>query len=303
MITAFRLPLAGAVLLIAGSAWSGNGDMALTVPVHGSELTVKTCSRFAGAVCSISFRGKEHIDTRDHGRLLQSASFFDRLEECLNPTEGGAERDRYWSTSVLLSASAAGNRLRTVTDMAYWLRPLENYPRGCGRRKDVKRAVNDVAVSGHVLAKDIAVGLSGFPNVIEHRVTFHVPASYSHGVFEASTGYMPKDFSLHMYFDPVSGAEHDPGKRQGEQAFPVILATPDRRHAMGVYSPELPQGKFGYGRFTFPDVVKWNCVFREDGVKPGPYSYRCLVALGTVAEVQDTIRRLHDLSRMPRERR
>jgi hypothetical protein len=282
-----------AVLLHAGGAWSAAGDMTVAVAVRDSEIAVRTCARFAGAVCSITYRGKEHIDTRDHGRLLQSASFFDRYDECLNPTEGGAERDRFSSTSVLKSALAEGNRIWTVTDMAYWLRPNQDYPKGCGRRTGVKRAINSVAISGHLLEKQLVVGLPDFHNVIEHRVTYYVPTAFSHGVFEASTGYMPKDFSLHLYFDPVSSAEYNPGTRQGEQAYPVILATPDRRHAMGVYSSELPQGKHGYGRFTFPDVVKWNCVFRENEVKPGPRSYRCLVILGTVEEVQDTIRRLH----------
>jgi hypothetical protein len=63
---------------------------------------------------------------------------------------------------------------------------------------------------------------------------------------------------------------------------------------MGVYSPELPQKglKVGYGRFSFPNVNKWNCVFRKSNVKPGPYEYRCLIVLGTLKEVEDTMGRL-----------
>ena len=72
---------------------------------------------------------------------------------------------------------------------------------------------------------------------------------------------------------------------------------------MGVYSPDLPQNGLGYGGFTFPDVVKWNCVFRENSVKPGTYSYRCPLVVGSVAEVQDTLRHLHqnrqDLQKPP----
>jgi hypothetical protein len=290
------LPSAVAGLLLgAVSACMTAGDRMLRVPAQNSEIVVQTCSRFSGAVCSILYRGKEHIDTRDHGRLLQSASSFDGYGECYNPTEGGAERDSWNSTSVLRAARAENNRIWTLTDMAFWLRPSQPYPRGCGTRRHVTRAVNTVAVSGHLLEKRIAVGLPGFPNVIEHRVTYYVPAHFSRGVFEASTGYMPPEFSLALYFDPVSGAETDPGSRQGEQALPVILATPDGQYAIGVYAPDLPRNGSGYGRFTFPDVVKWNCVFRENDVKPGAYSYRCLLALGTVAEVQDTLRRLSSL--------
>lgn len=283
----------------ASGAWGAAGDMTLGVAGQGSEIVVQTCARFSGAVCSISYRGKEHIDTRDHGRLLQSASSFDGYGECYNPTEGGGERDSWKSTSALRAARVEGNQIWTLTDMAFWLRPLQPYPGGCGSRKQLTQAVNTVAVSGHLLEKHVSVGLPGFPNVIEHRVIYYVPTHFSHGVFEASTGYMPLDFSLALYFDPVKGTESDPGNRQGEQALPVILATPDRQYAMGVYSPDLPQRGLGYGRFTFPDVVKWNCVFRENNVKPGAYSYRCLVVLGSVAEVQDTLRRLSQLKTPP----
>jgi hypothetical protein len=73
---------------------------------------------------------------------------------------------------------------------------------------------------------------------------------------------------------------------------PVILATPNGRHAMGVYAPGGQKG-LRYGHYRYPDVVKWNCLFHEQDVEPRPYSYRCLVALGTLDEVKDTIRRLH----------
>jgi hypothetical protein len=33
-------------------------------------------------------------------------------------------------------------------------------------------------------------------------------------------------------------------------------------------------------------------VFREKDVNPGAYTYRCLLVLGSVAEVQQTLRRL-----------
>jgi len=285
--------MAAIAALMLTSACSARGDLVVEAPAPDSPIVVRGCARFAGAVCSVLYRGKEHIDTHDHGRLLQSASSFDGYGECYNPTEGGSGRDRGSSSSVLRAARVEKNQLWTLTDMAFWLRPWQAYPRGCGQRKHLVQAVNSVAVSGHLLEKQVAVGLPGFPNVIEHRVIYYVPTDFSHGVFEASTGYMPKEFSLALYYDPVAGTEREAGDRQGEQSLPVILATPDRLHAMGVYSPDLPQAGRGYGRFLFPDVVKWNCVFREKGVKAGPYRYRCLVVLGTVAEVQETIRRLH----------
>ncbi len=267
--------------------------MTLAVPPQNPQIVVQTCAKFAGAVCSVVYRNTEHIDTRDNGRLLQSASSFDGYGECFNPTEGGSQRDRgLATTSVLRDARLERNRIWTLTDMAFWLRPEQPYRRGCGTQQHLVEAVNTTPVSGHLLEKWITVGLPGYPNVIEHRVTYHVPTPHVQAVFEASTGYMPSEFSLHMYYDPVRRQEIDPGDRQGEQALPVVLATRDRQFAMGVYSPDLPRNGLGYGRFTFPDVVKWNCVFREDRVKPGPYTYRCLVVLGSVEEVQETLRRL-----------
>jgi hypothetical protein len=280
-------------LLFASVVLASEGDLSLTVPVFDSQVVMQTRAMFAGAVSSLVFRGKEHLDSRDHGRLLQSASSFDGYGECYNPTEGGAShQSRNENTSVLKAARVEGNQLWTLVDMGFWLNPGQVYPNGCGTRKALKEAVNSVATSGHLLEKSITVGLPNFPNVIEHKVTFYVPTNFTSGTFEASTGYVPKEFSRALYYDPKLDTEIDSGNRQGEQAFPVILATPDNLYAIGVYSPQLPQHGVGYGRFSFPDVNKWNCVFRETNLTPKPYNYQCMIILGTLVEVESTLRQL-----------
>lgn len=285
-ITALLLSLPALVL-------ASEGDLSLSVPVFDAQITIQTRALFAGAVSSLIYRGKEHIDSRDHGRLLQSASSFDGYGECYNPTEGGASHEsQNENVSVLKSARVEDNQLWTVVDMGFWLSPGQAYPNGCGIRKSLTQAVNTVPTSGHLLEKRLIVGLPGFPNVIKHQVTFYVPTNFSSGTFEVSTGYVPKEFSRALYYDSEHGAEIDPGDRQGEQAFPVILATPDNLYAIGVYSPQLPQNGLGYGRFSFPDVNKWNCVFRENNIIPRPYNYQCLIILGTLNEVEDTLHRL-----------
>jgi hypothetical protein len=285
-ITALFLSLPSLVL-------ASEGDLSLSVPALNSKIIVQTRAMFAGAVSSLIFRGKEHIDSRDHGRLLQSASSFDGYGECYNPTEGGASHEsQNENVSALKAAHVEGNQLRTIVDMGFWLSPGQAYPNGCGDRKSFKQAVNTVPVSGHLLEKNLTVGLPGFPNVIEHQVTFHVPEHFSTGTFEASTGYVPKEFSRALYYDSKHDVEIDPGNRQGEQEFPVILATPDNLYAMGVYSPQLPQNGLGYGRFSFPDVNKWNCVFRETNITAGAYNYQCLIILGNLNEVEETLRKL-----------
>jgi hypothetical protein len=292
------LVVALTILTACGAAYSTNykeseGDLSLSVPVFDSKVIIQTSATFGGAVSSLMFRGKEHIDHYDHGRLLQSASSFDGYGECYNPTEGGASRhSQNENVSVVKGARVEGNQLMTTVDMGFWLSPGQAYPNGCGTKKYLTQAVNKLPTSGFLLDKRLTVGLPGFPNVIEHRVTYHVPKNFSSGTFEASTGYMPKEFSRALYYDPAHGTEVDPGNRQGEQTFPVILATPDNLYAMGVYSPLLPQNGFGYGRFAFPDVNKWNCVFREKNITPGSYSYQCMIIIGTLSEVENTLRRL-----------
>lgn len=284
-----------AILLAAGiGSVSARGDLILSVPVFDSRVVLRAKANYGGAATSLTFRGREYLDSADHGRLLQSASSFDGYGECFNPTEGGASHDSGdEEATVLKQASVSGNRLSTLVDMGFWLGPAQAYPNGCGDRRELKQAVNRSRTSGHLLAKQLTIGLPGYPNVIENRVTYRVPAAFASATFEASTGYMPLDFSHALYFDAATATEHDPGSRQGEQSYPVILATPDGRHAMGVYSPELPQAGLGYGRFTFDDVVKWNCVFRETEVRAGSYVYRCLIVIGTLAEVKATLVRLN----------
>ena len=290
------LLLLSMVLFISFPAFvlASSGDLSLSVPVFDSTITLQARAKFAGAVSSLVFRGTEHIDSLDPGRLLQSASSFDGYGECYNPTEGGASHEsQNENVSVLKAARVEGNQLWTLVDMGFWLNPGQAYPNGCGTRKTLTQAINTEPTSGHLLEKRLTVGLPGFPNVIEHQVTFYVPTNFSSATFEASTGYIPKEFSRALYYDAEHGTEIDPGNRQGEQAFPVILATPDNFYAIGVYSPQLPKNGMGYGRFSFPDVNKWNCVFREDNVKhANQYNYQCLIILGTLNEVEDTLRRL-----------
>ena len=134
------------------------GDLSLSVPVFDSKIILQTRAMFAGAVSSLIFRGKEHLDSHDHGRLLQSASSFDGYGECFNPTEGGASPEsQSQNVSVLKAARVEGNQLWTVVDMGFWLNPGQAYPNGCGRRKSLTKAVNTVLTSGHLLEKRVTV--------------------------------------------------------------------------------------------------------------------------------------------------
>jgi hypothetical protein len=277
------------------------GDSTIRAKAGSSDIVITTTARTAGAIHSLTWDGKEFVDSFDHGRQIQSASNFDSgqtfIPEVFNPTEAGSLADGRGetSTSRLLELSAKGNQLVTLNRMAFWLKP--------GEKSQGNPARNTVALSDHYLAKRVIIGYQDLPHAIEYRVTFLVPTSEKHtfAQFEAVTGYMPQEFGTFLRFDAKEGKLQPLTDGPGEQSDPVVLSTEDGKHAMGVYSPEQPSKGFeeaGYGRFRFKaeKVVKWNCVFRvknETGVPGGEYQYRCFVVVGTRADCESTLAALH----------
>lgn len=264
--------------------------ISISANVFGSPLTISMQKRFASAIASLRFRGQEYINTADHGRLMQSASSFDHYGECYNPTEAGSRDDgsKTTTTSVLLHASAGERWLETETDMAFWLAPGTDYGQTCGERTDTRQAVNTSRTGHHVLAKRVVLSAGGMDNVIGYFVQFNVPEYHSSAVFEAATVYTPKSFSKRLVFDPSSSTV-SASVPFGEQSLPVILSTTDNQHAIGLFSPDLPRNGVGYGTFSFLDTNKINCVFRENGIQPGAYRYRCFFVVGSLVEVMQTI--------------
>lgn len=266
-------------------------DIAIQKNVFNSTLRITASpDRFAGAIYSVTFRDKEYINSTDHGRELQSASSFDGLGECFNPTEAGSAADANGptSSSVLINYSTSGYVMQTATKMAFWLQPGQPYGQPCGTTQ-FTTAQNSTIVSDHVLSKTVSIGYQEIPNVVRYDVAFKVPEAHQSATFEALTGYMPPGFSVFLAYDPLTRTLSSLSDGPGEQSRPVMLATSDGRHAMGISSFNLPQATFpniGYGRFRFRDTTKWNCVFREVNIAAkGTYSYTCLVAIGTVDEV------------------
>ena len=276
-------------------AAAATGDLKIEQPALGSTIELQTSARFAGAVTSLVFRGKQFVDSRDHGRELQSAASFDSLGECFNPTEAGsvADGDKQTTTSKLLGVKSGPNWIATQTDMAFWLPPGYDYKRQCGMSPTATHAMNNTPTGGHILDKRIELGAEGQPNVIADHVTFTVPEAHGYGVFEAATLYTPKDFSKRYELNLGDG-KVEPATVVGEQGSPVILATADGKNAAGLYSPFLPQAGRGYGTFTFPDTNKINCVFREKPIAAGQkFNYVCDLVVGSLDEVKATILKLH----------
>ena len=249
------------------------GDAAITA----QGITIRTTTRLAGAIDSLTWGGKEFIDSFDHGRQLQSACAFGDGKpgfhaEGYNPTEAGSRRDGQGpsSTSRLLSLKTEGGALETKTRMAFWLQP--------GETSEGRPARNTAALSDVLLTKKVKIE----GNTLEYTATFSVPEAHPYGQYEALTGYMPPEFSRFLVLDKGEAKPLSDGP--GEQPLPVILSTESGSHAMGIWSPE-PKPGYGRWRFAAEKVVKWNCVFREQDVKPGDKTFRCVVAVGTLAEV------------------
>ena len=280
-----------------------SGDAAIRAPFADSEIVITTTSSLAGAIHSLTWNGKEFINSADHGRQLQSASNLDlgtRFSgESFNPTEAGSRRDGAGptSTSRLLHLIAEGNALQTTSQMAFWLQP--------GEKSGPNPAKNTSVLSNHLLTKRVTIGYENFQNVIQYDVTFALPANERHtyAQFEAVTGYMPPEFSQFLTFDVDSGKTAAISDGPGEQPLPIIFSTESGSHAMGVFSPQQPSKGFenaGYGRWNFKGqkVVKWNCVFRlrdKAGVKATDYTFKSFVIVGDLKTVVSTMQKLASL--------
>ncbi len=290
-----------AALTALAAAELPDGNATIRAQAGASEIVITTTARTAGAVHSLTWGGREFIDSLDHGRQLQSASNLDfgspLSDETFNPTEAGSRRDSAGavSTSRLLHMRVEKDALQTVTQMAFWLAP--------GEKSGPNAAKNRTALSDHLLTKRIRIGFRNLPHVISHEATFTVPIGERHtaATFEALTGYMPAEFSQFLLFNPQSGELEPLSDGPGEGPRPVVLSTPGGTHAMGIYAPPqtLPHTAGpSYGRFRFPaaKVVKWNCVFRarnDSGLAAGEYPFRMFVIVGDTAAVRDSMRALH----------
>ena len=279
----------------AGAPPAG-GNAVIRGPAGPSYIVIKTTDRLAGAIDSLTWNGKEFIDSFDHGRQLQSACSFDCAlaqpfwAECYNPTESGSRDDGAGghSSSRLISLRTASGELETTTQMAFWLAP--------GEASEGRPALNGSVLSEYRVSKHVLIGYKNLPHVIEYTVKFAVPNGERHtfSQFESLTGYMPAEFTRMWTFDRATGTLVEIDAGPGEQNRPLVFANHGGDFAMGIYSPDQPSRGFetlGYGRFRFENerVLKWNCVFRvrnADRISAGEYRFRMFLVVGTLENVR-----------------
>lgn len=283
------------LLPLAVQAAEPSGDATIRGKAGPSDIVITTTNRLAGAIHSVTWNGKEFIDSTDHGRQLQSAAAFGLGEwknfsaERYNPTEAGSARDGIGpkSSSKLVGLQARKNELTTIVQPAFWLAPGE-------RDQSKLPAFNKTVLSDFLITKQVTIGYKQYANAIDYRATVTVPFTERHTLaqFEAVTGYMPIEFTKFWTLDVKTGDLAPLTDGPGEQPKPVILSTENGLWAMGAWSPEATEK--GYGRWRFPEakVVKWNVVFRTEdrnGIAAKNYTYRTFVAVGSLQNVRDTL--------------
>ena len=273
--------------------------------VAGDELTLTVSDRFGGAVSSLTWRGKEFINTWDHGREISYAWGMDDYGECLNPTEPGSASDYQSqdSTSRLLSVcSPAEDSLTTTTQPAYWLVPGETGFCSGG----ASTAVNDSPLTNQRIEKTIEIGYGGLEHVIAFTATITLDQSYRSNNLEIPTGYLTYEFDQFWNYNPLthelipgeSGPVTAPWSFAHDDSLPPILSTTDGEYAMGAYSAEMIQhyGTYGTNMSDPRDRTnKWNIVVREQPAPAGAYTYRSFVIVGTLQQVQDALSELYRL--------
>jgi hypothetical protein len=277
-----------------------DGDAVISAPSGSSTIVLTTSSRTAGAISSLTWNGKEFIDSTDHGRELQSAVNLDDgqplLPEVYNPTEAGSARDGQGPTSSshLLFLHADGSQLESATQMAFWLAPGQR----SGGALAGNLARNQTVLSNIIVSKRVQLGYDALPGVISYDVTFTLPPGEPHtrAVFEALTGYMPAEFARYWQYDIPTGTLAPLTDGPGEQPAPIVFSTNDGAYAMGIYSPPpsspppgLSAPSYARHRFSDQQVNKWSCIYHLDnpnGIAPGSYSFQMFVAVGTLQDVK-----------------
>ncbi|MDF8358657.1 hypothetical protein [Ensifer adhaerens] len=252
-------------------------------------------SRFAGAISSLVWDDFEYVDSKDHGREIQSAMFFEKLGPCYNPTEAGSQWDSTGpnSSSKVLVAEILGDEIHTKVDAAFWLKPgtpvVQKEGCGWGARPDVRDAVNKSVRDGYLIEKWVRFSTEGEDVVLSHEVAFHVPRSHKIGTFDPIAAYLPDVFSRIFVFDGAAGVfnEDQTVRPYAFVAGPIVFSTNDGQHAFGVFCEDAAQ--YIYHRFRESQVVMANCRDVVEDVRLGTYKYRSKLVVGPLADVKATI--------------
>ncbi|XP_071087217.1 uncharacterized protein [Haliotis cracherodii] len=276
-----------------------------TISNQHHDLFISASARMGGAIDSLVWDNKEFINAWDHGRELQMVVNVHPYGECFNPTEAGGRDDgkRSTTTSKIISVIAQRNILKTTNHPAFWLRHGDH---GSAASKNPSclpgvPTKNTVDTYEYDFSKTVTIGCAEMSHCIKYESMFtiggHWPAGYVSHNIAAPTGYLTGEFQILKSLNLGNGQIQPYSSK-----YPVILATSDHRHAMGVYSPEgqdtdahfyngaLFGSAFGSG------TSKWGSGFRKKAFPNGSLhklSYVTYICVGNLDQVTQCVRKLH----------
>jgi hypothetical protein len=277
-----------------------------TVNVFNYPMRIRTPSTLGGSIGSLTWKGKEFVNTSDHGREFQVAAKFNYYGECYNPTEAGSLSDGAGtspSTSQVYTYSIpAPNQLFTGSFPAFWLHydetspycvPYSGPPGQNGGNQNPRSDFNfyKTVTAGHVLE-----------NVIKVDTWMYIPYAVTQAEVESFTGLMNNsDFPRIMKYDVVSGTA-TVAKGETFVNTPLIFASLDNEYALGIYNrqlspqnnPNLTVGHYRWNRVPEYSVNAWSSVFNF-GVTSGPYNwyFTNYLIIGTYQQVLTTMGTVH----------
>jgi hypothetical protein len=288
----------------------------ITVNVFGDPMRIRTGPTMGGGISSLTWRGKEFVNSEDHGRNFQMAAQFNGVYECYNPTEGGSLSDggpANMSTSEVFTYSIPyPNEFITDSYPAFWLRPGEGdfAPVYGNCDQPGRAALNTTWRSNYQFYKQITAGNNfGLENVISVDTSVYIPEAVSSASIESFVGYMNRaDFPQVLTFDVTTGTAQT--VNPADQTFvnrPLILASADGAYALGIYNQQLNEahnpydpnsgflvGHYRWNQYLDYGVNDWSTVF-DFGPTNYPYSYNFTdyLIIGTKQNVIDTMNTLH----------
>jgi len=314
--------LASLSLLDATAQVPINGDATIRADWVFGQISVSTSTKFAGAVSSIKWNGKEYINNWDHGRQLQLNSQFFNRYICYNPYEAGSFTDGSspTSTSKLLSLTTSGNSLDATTQMAWYyypsIAPQDVVPQDyCGDPSQWLPAPKYTSpLSNYKVHKTVTIGFAGIPNVIEYLIDQTVPEKVLKGS-NNPTAVLNYEFSSLRAWDVVSKDYRNIRALNGVDDRIKVAATADGSYAMGWYAPELlqPWDEIGVANWWFivppnpfyrdPNdptkldldfaCVHFGAVDRYDSFGPGLTHDRAYLVIGNLDQVKDALTQVH----------
>lgn len=284
-----------------------------TVSINNDLITIRlNRTKYAGAVDSIKVRGKEYVNSHDHGRLFQTALQIDGYGECFNPTEAGSHTG---SDSILEGLTTNGAVVNTTALAASWV----TEPNGvsfCPRGK----YPGTITPPNTRISKQVSIA----KNIITWNVTIDCPSAKEKMNVEILTGYLTADFNKAFFLNsnnstfseitswsslnsPVDGypdgstlqANNYPEQR------PIVFSTEDGAHAIGVLKSSatkkneivvnhLFKFKLDNGiEATSNSCSKFSVAsFANIKTTTNKPTYQVKLVVGTLKEVQDTLKTL-----------